>query len=248
MINWFDMPEEGLSNGGQFEIKELTATENKVYQKDGEVYNKVTVNVEGGGGSSDFSTAEMVFDNSYGTATYISGTFVDPEYDEIVTEVDIDAGDTVTIPVVLYKGSMICSIGDGYIVAGNASYDSESQNWIITGDCNVTVKVYNVTINSVPCDDITLSFWPSVNGYSYDYRPIINGEPSSESSIEIDLTNGVTNRLVQIAAIIPSDNHPYSVYMLQATENTPVTTGDIEFVFDDFWYFYITGNGTITIS
>lgn len=52
MINWFDMPAEGLSNGGQFEIKELTATENKVYQKDGEVYNKVTVNVEGGGGGS----------------------------------------------------------------------------------------------------------------------------------------------------------------------------------------------------
>ena len=54
MINWFDMPAEGLSNGGMFEIKELTATENKVYQKDGEVYNKVTVNVEGGGGGGDF--------------------------------------------------------------------------------------------------------------------------------------------------------------------------------------------------
>lgn len=59
MINWFDMPAQGLSNGGQFEIKELTATENKVYQKDGEVYNKVTVNVEGGGGGGDFSTAEV---------------------------------------------------------------------------------------------------------------------------------------------------------------------------------------------
>lgn len=45
MINWFNMPAEGLSNGGQFEIKELTATENKTYEKDGEVYNKVTVNV-----------------------------------------------------------------------------------------------------------------------------------------------------------------------------------------------------------
>ena len=51
MIHWFDMPAEGLSNGGEFEIKELTATENKVYQTPGEVYSKVTVNVEGGGSS-----------------------------------------------------------------------------------------------------------------------------------------------------------------------------------------------------
>ena len=72
MLNWFDMPAQGLSNGGQFEIEELSATENKVYQEDGKVYSKVTVNVEGGGGSSDFSTAEVTLICS-GGEEYISG-------------------------------------------------------------------------------------------------------------------------------------------------------------------------------
>lgn len=51
MITWFDMPANGLSNGGQFEIKELSVTENGEYETPGEMYNKVTVNVEGGGTS-----------------------------------------------------------------------------------------------------------------------------------------------------------------------------------------------------
>ena len=51
MINWFDMPAEGLSNGGLFEVKELEVTENGTYEEKGEMYNKVVVNVEGGGGS-----------------------------------------------------------------------------------------------------------------------------------------------------------------------------------------------------
>lgn len=59
MINWFNIPDEGLSNGGLFEVKELEVTENGTYETKGEMYNKVTVNVEGGGGSSDFSTARV---------------------------------------------------------------------------------------------------------------------------------------------------------------------------------------------
>lgn len=50
MINWFNIPDEGLSNGGLFEVKELEVTENGTYETKGEMYNKVTVNVEGGGG------------------------------------------------------------------------------------------------------------------------------------------------------------------------------------------------------
>ncbi len=50
MINWFNMPDEGLSNGGLFEVKELEVTENGTYEEKGEMNNKVTVNVSGGGG------------------------------------------------------------------------------------------------------------------------------------------------------------------------------------------------------
>lgn len=61
MINWFDMPAEGLSNGGLFEVKELEATENGTYEEKGEMYNKVTVNVEGGGG--EFKLANITWAN-----------------------------------------------------------------------------------------------------------------------------------------------------------------------------------------
>ena len=62
MINWFDMPAEGLSNGGLFEVKELEVTENGTYETKGEMYNKVTVNVEGGG-----SSWQTVFEGSVET-------------------------------------------------------------------------------------------------------------------------------------------------------------------------------------
>lgn len=71
MINWFDMPAEGLSNGGLFEVKELEVTENGTYETKGEMYNKVTVNVEGGGGSSDFSMAEVTLNLTVENATLV---------------------------------------------------------------------------------------------------------------------------------------------------------------------------------
>ena len=79
MINWFDMPAEGLSNGGLFEVKELEVTENGTYETKGEMYNKVTVNVEGGGGSSDFSTAEITIINNSG-ATVTLGDIIAPTF------------------------------------------------------------------------------------------------------------------------------------------------------------------------
>lgn len=110
MINWFNMPSEGLSNGGQFEIKELTATENKTYEKDGEVYNKVTVNVEGGGsggggGSSDFSTVNLTLINSTANAYNVSlkGVFV-INSEELTIETGFGDPDSETIvEAVLYK-------------------------------------------------------------------------------------------------------------------------------------------------
>ena len=107
MINWFDMPAEGLSGGGQFEIKELTATENKVYEKAGEVYNKVTVNVEGGGGSSDFSTAQVTITNTSekGFRLEFPNFYEDVMY-SYLDSADIDGS---AITVALYKGE--CQVG-----------------------------------------------------------------------------------------------------------------------------------------
>lgn len=128
MINWFNMPAEGLSNGGEFEIKELTATENKVYETPGEVYNKVTVNVEGGGGSSDFSMAEVEITG----VAEIYGAFIrgDGSYYTNTAQ---------TVTIILYKGkATLMSTRAPESVTGNISYDSDREEFTVTGDGTIT--------------------------------------------------------------------------------------------------------------
>lgn len=143
MINWFDMPEEGLSNGGQFEIKELTATENKVYQKDGEVYSKVTVNVEGGGGSSDFTTAEVTITN---TATKSFRLELPNIYEDVMypylDSADIDGG---SLTVALYKGECQVVLASEYphtdfniTVSGNIEMGGDMP--VIKGNGTITIS------------------------------------------------------------------------------------------------------------
>ena len=141
MINWFDMPAEGLSNGGEFEIKELTATENKVYEKAGEVYNKVTVNVEGGGGGGDFSTAEVTFIvTEGGVRTHFA--YIDPEYNDIeILTPSLDVGEvTYTLP--LYKNGQYINIaiaeGTTPTISGDISYDGHG--FAITGNGTISVE------------------------------------------------------------------------------------------------------------
>ena len=143
MINWFDMPAEGLSNGGLFEVKELEVTENGTYETKGEMYNKVTVNVEGGGGSSDFSTAEVTVVNNF-TDQEIS-THLPNIANDILSTTSITAEEQTEIyTVVLYKGSVkIAGTGFGRTVetSGDASYEYENDILTITGNCTVTYSV-----------------------------------------------------------------------------------------------------------
>lgn len=62
MINWFDVPSE--SPNKDLTLKNLQVTENGTYGENGVAYSSVEVNVSGGGGSSDFSTAEVKFISS----------------------------------------------------------------------------------------------------------------------------------------------------------------------------------------
>ena len=154
MINWFDMPAEGLSNGGLFEIKELTATENKVYQKDGEVYNKVTVNVEGGGGSSDFSTAEVTIINNKEWHIQAADCPVALVEDEMLFGgFSVNPNSQSVFDVIIYKGyAHILEIMTGASLdtpidleteaslSGNAVYNAEDELIDITGDCTITIS------------------------------------------------------------------------------------------------------------
>lgn len=134
MINWFDMPAEGLSNGGLFEIKELEVTENGTYETSGEMYNKVTVNVEGGGGSSDFSTAEVTLTNEtpFGlTLAHIDNT----------TGISPHMAQSGEYEVVLYKGKaegVFMSPSGNLSVTGNITYNDGEL--VITGDCTITIS------------------------------------------------------------------------------------------------------------
>ena len=140
MINWFNMPEEGLSNGGQFEIKELTATENKTYEKAGEVYNKVTVNVEGGGGSSDFSTAEVTIINNseLDFKAYCPNIHENTLYNSVDSA---DMSEDYPFDVVLYKGegkfSLPLEIAAGLSATGNIEVVADAA--YITGAGTITV-------------------------------------------------------------------------------------------------------------
>ena len=143
MINWFNMPVEGLSNGGQFEIKELTATENRTYEKDGEVYNKVTVNVEGGGGSSDFSTAEVTLTTGSSAEEYlilIPIIDIDSNLCQAVYQFSGQGENELIVP--LYKGTALAVVDGQYTVSvtGDAEFDEEEYIVAITGNCTITLS------------------------------------------------------------------------------------------------------------
>lgn len=112
MINWFDMPAEGLSNGGLFEVKELEVTENGTYETKGEMYNKVTVNVEGGGGSW-----QTVFEGSVTTEpiedTSLFGITLsdDLRFNQDIIRVTLN-GVEYECEKIIMDGNMGCAYGD----------------------------------------------------------------------------------------------------------------------------------------
>jgi len=134
------------------QLIEKTITENGTYDAltDGaNGYSKVNVNVEGGGGSSDFSTAEV-------TVTGVLSP-------DLPTTLEVNVA-TVAIPPIADDGSSVPSgvwiIGQTYkvilskgkarlyVVRGtltipsgetNITYDSDDV-YLITGDCTITIS------------------------------------------------------------------------------------------------------------
>ena len=115
-------------------------------------YSSVTVNVEGGGGSSDFSTAEVTINNESGTTIpviYIQNVIEENALGEESPAGVINAvyniGSTASIRVPLYKGGALWQIGDELLdyeisVSGSATKVS-SAIYYITGNCTITLSV-----------------------------------------------------------------------------------------------------------
>lgn len=113
------------------QLIEKTITENGTYNAitDGaNGYSKVNVNVEGGGGSSDFSTAEVEITG----VAEIYGAFLRGEGSYY-----INSARTATI--ILYKGkATLMSSHAPESVTGSISYDSDREEFTVTGDGTIT--------------------------------------------------------------------------------------------------------------
>ena len=143
MIRYYSVPKETFVTNGTI-VEPLTATENGTYAPPaGTAYSPVVVNVEGGGGSSDFSTAEVTVVNNF-TDQEIS-TYLPNIANDILSTTSITAEEQTEIyTVVLYKGSVkIAGTGFGRTVetSGDASYEYENDILTITGNCTVTYSV-----------------------------------------------------------------------------------------------------------
>ena len=107
-------------------------------------YATADVNVEGGGGSSDFSTAEVIVVR--GTPSPDAGVITDVPMikNNILTVFALDGSSPVPVisTVVLYKGRLVLDANpDTFISAtGSASYDSDNEKLTILGDCTLTLS------------------------------------------------------------------------------------------------------------
>lgn len=127
------------------QLIEKTITENGTYDAitDGaNGYSKVNVNVEGGGGSSDFSTATVtLIASDIDIRTFVEGLPV-LESDGLRTEyeLNLEAHGQVEKTIALYKGkAIITSFGMALNVTnmtGNITDDGTA--YVITGDCSIT--------------------------------------------------------------------------------------------------------------
>lgn len=109
------------------------------------VIESVKINGEeaGGGGSSDFSTAEVTIITASGKANTIIFPFVyDGEYSAVGASFNNEGTHTFTVP--LYKGegdANIASIEEINIsVTGNIEYVEADGIFIITGDGSITIS------------------------------------------------------------------------------------------------------------
>lgn len=99
----------------------------------------------GGGGSGDFSTAQVTIINTTEDADvdiYLPVVIDDEDYTGLMYDTYVSPGETRTITTVLYKGSNTAYLYDSQSlsvsVSGNVVYDHP--NFDITGDCTITIS------------------------------------------------------------------------------------------------------------
>lgn len=133
----------GGEGGGDITVEALSVTENGTYTApSGKAYSPVTVNVP-----SDFSTAHVTFISSDNTKTYIVNNLVlihESNSEMEIGSVTVNASEAVDL--VLYKGHAYVSEFEDIdtdtapVVTGDITYDSDNEEFVITGDGTITLK------------------------------------------------------------------------------------------------------------
>lgn len=182
MINWFNMPDEGLSNGGLFEVKELEVTENGTYETKGEMYNKVTVNVEGGGGE----TWNTVFEGSVTTVENEGLGVATLDYSELI-EAD-------TIKVTFNGTEYTCN---------KSSVGMGTNN--VYGDDDFNFVEYPFSIRSTETPEHTYStflFTATPNTYTLKIEEPQSGGSSDFSTAEVTVTDNGDGTHIDLSGIM----------------------------------------------
>ena len=131
-----------------------TITENGTYSAvddSANGYSSVTVEVEGGGGSSDFSTAEVIFNNSATGYEYklLANAFVCIDNNTIGINTEAFVTSQRTFEIVVYKGSQFIPLNkftdyDNQtmpVVTGAIEFvTSPSYGFMVSGDGSITAK------------------------------------------------------------------------------------------------------------
>ena len=100
-----------------------------------------------GGGSSDFSTAEVTVIRTTGT-DYNSNLALPTYENNNLTAAYFYAEnipESVTVTVALLNGKCVvfCRNANEYGVTGNTAYDSNAMGYVITGDCTISITATN---------------------------------------------------------------------------------------------------------
>ena len=131
-------------------LVEKTITTNGSYDAasdNADGYSVVTVNVEGGGGSSDFSTATMTI-NKGAMGTQVDGIipWLSEEDNQTYSTVELVDEETLTVKVPVGGNSITVYFSrsalstDGNIESlGDVSFMSKTlKSYLITGDCSIS--------------------------------------------------------------------------------------------------------------
>ena len=94
----------------------------------------------GGGGSSDFSTAEVTFNISNDSTVFTPVVTETPM--DMILSIPIGSQMNGTYNVVLYKNKLglVATIEGDVVVTGDIVYNSDEKNFLVTGDGSITIS------------------------------------------------------------------------------------------------------------